>query len=131
MIAIDTNILLRLTLDDSKEQSARARGLIEAAALKGETVYISPIAIAEYVWTLQRGYRLSRSEQVAAVLIYFNRPPFRLFSEGAIEHAIQLFESGTADFSDCLMAAMNSAASVTSTYSFDKAAIADNIFTAI
>ena len=131
MIAIDTNVLLRMSLDDNLEQSAQARGLIEEAAQNGVSVYISPIALAEYVWTLQRGYKLSRIEQVAAVRTYFDRPPFRLFSEGAVENAIDLFETGTADFSDCLMASMNSAASVTSTFSFDKAAIADKIFTAI
>ena len=122
MIAVDTNVLLRLTLMDDEEQLARAAALIESALTGRQSVFINPIVLAEYVWTLARTYRATRQEQSGAVRQYIDRPPYRLFDEALVRSALSAFDNSKADFADCLIGAMNQAVSAPVTYSFDKAA---------
>lgn len=57
MIAIDTNILLRIfEIEDDPEQSSRAREAIEDNA----PVYLHDVVLAEFVWTCRRTFRQSR-----------------------------------------------------------------------
>ena len=128
MIAVDTNVLLRLTLMDDEEQLARAAALIESALAGRQSVFINPIVLAEYVWTLARTYRATRQEQSRAVRQYIDRPPYRLFDEAMVTGALAAFENSKADFADCLIGAMNQAGSAPVTYSFDKAASALEAF---
>ena len=123
MIAVDTNILLRLTLRDDEAQVARAASLIEDARKRRQGVLINPVVLAEYVWTLARTYRASRTEQASAIRQYLDRPPYRLFDPAIVEHALATFEEGKADFADCLIAAMNRAEGAEVTYSFDVAVV--------
>lgn len=122
MIAVDTNILLRLTLVDDQEQLDRSVSFIEEAQADRNVVFINPIVLAEYVWTLARIYRASRQEQASAVRQYIDRPPYRLFDDSIVMEALDLFDASKADFADCLIGAINSASSAEVTYSFDQAA---------
>jgi predicted nucleic-acid-binding protein len=128
MIAVDTNVLLRLTLMDEKAQLEQAAALVEKALASRQDVFINPVVLSEYVWTLARTYRASRQEQSRAVRQYIDRPPYRLFDEALVRSALTAFENSKADFADCLIGAMNQAASAPVTYSFDKAASALEAF---
>lgn len=123
MIAVDTNVLLRLTLRDDEAQVARAAALVEDALKQRQEVLINPVVLAEYVWTLARTYRASRAEQASAVRQYLDLPPYRLFDRVAVKHALIAFEKGKADFADCLIRAMNRAEGAEITYSLDRAAV--------
>ena len=128
MIAIDTNILLRLTVMDDQGQMERARALMEKAHAGRQAVFINAIVLAEYIWTMARTYRANRQEQAAAVRELIDRPPYRLFDEAIVEKALKAFEASKADFGDCLIGAMNQAQSAEVTYSFDEAAAALEAF---
>lgn len=128
MIAIDTNILLRLTVMDDQGQMERARDLMEKALTGRQPVYINAIVLAEYIWTMARTYRANRHEQAAAVRVLIDHPPYRLFDEAIVEKALKAFEASKADFGDCLIGAMNQAQSAEVTYSFDEAAAALEAF---
>ena len=58
MIGIDTNVLLRIfgSDEDDPDQVAAARGLLRTAA----PLFVNPIVLAEFVWTLRRTYKLDR-----------------------------------------------------------------------
>ena len=122
MIAVDTNFLLRLTLKDEMSQAARAVTLIEKTLAERQAALINPVVLCEYVWTLARTYKANRKELADAVRQYLDRPPYKLFDEAAVIHALALFEAGKADFADCLIGAMNQAARANVTYSFDSLA---------
>jgi predicted nucleic-acid-binding protein len=128
VIAIDTNILLRLMVMDNLEQKERAEALLENALTGRQSVFINAIVLAEYVWTMARTYRASRQEQAAAVRELIDRPPYRLFDESIVEKALKAFEASKADFGDCLIGAINQAQSAEVTYSFDEAAAALEAF---
>ena len=122
MIAADTNVLLRLTVNDDPSQTNAAEGRLRKALESRAEIYINPVVLAEFVWTLARTYGAKRAEQTDAVRQYFDRPPYRLFDEPTVRAALELFESSRAGFSDCLIAALNGASGVETTFTFDRAA---------
>jgi predicted nucleic-acid-binding protein len=124
VIAIDTNILLRLTVMDNQEQMEQAQALLERAQASRQAVFINSIVLVEYIWTLARAYRANRQEQAAAVRELIDHPPYLLFDEPIVKKALDAFEASKADFADCLIGAVNQAQSAEVTYSFDEAAAA-------
>jgi predicted nucleic-acid-binding protein len=129
MIAFDTNVLLRLTVLDDAKQAEAASAIVERAIASREDIYINPVALSEFTWTLDRTFKANRREQALAVRQFLDCPPFRMFDSKVVEAALEYFESSKADFSDCLIGAMNEAVPVKTTYTFDKAASSLDVFT--
>jgi predicted nucleic-acid-binding protein len=66
LIGVDSNVLLRLVLADDPRQHKAAQDFIEART-PSDPVYISDMVIAEFMWVLQRTYKLDRSAIVELV----------------------------------------------------------------
>lgn len=128
MIAVDTNILLRLVLGDNHKQQAYALAFIEKALDQKNDIYINAVVLAEFGWSLKRILGATRAEISVAIAHFISCPPFRLFDEETVQNALLLFENSNADFGDCLISAINAALNIDATYSFDKAAIRSNVF---
>ena len=60
MIAIDTNVLVRILIDDPEEmaQTQAARKLARIAG----TVYVPQIVQVECVWVLETAYHINKSD---------------------------------------------------------------------
>lgn len=65
MISLDTNILVRIFVDDAQhpEQCKKVRQTVN----EYQTVYVSQVVQVETVWVLSRAYGFSRKE-IALVL---------------------------------------------------------------
>jgi predicted nucleic-acid-binding protein len=101
VIAVDTNVLVRVLVDDPEETSQveRARRLAKEA---GE-LFVPQVVQVETVWVLTGAYGLDR-EQVTAVLDHLaSNQAFRLQAESCFEAALQLYREGPADFADYLV----------------------------
>ena len=59
---VDTNIFLRFLTNDVPKQAEKCAILIQKLKKGQETVEISVLAAAEIVWTLERFYKLSKSD---------------------------------------------------------------------
>jgi predicted nucleic-acid-binding protein len=97
-IAVDANVLLRAVLDDDPSQHRVAVEALESADL----VAVSLQSLCEFVWVLERSYRVARTDiaaSVRAVLdirnVAVNRP--------AVEAGLSLLEAG-GDFADGIIA---------------------------
>lgn len=79
MISLDTNVLVRLFVDDEQqfEQCLAARQTV----VNYETVYISQIVQAETVWVLSRAYEFSRENIQRVLESLLNNEAFRLENE--------------------------------------------------
>jgi predicted nucleic-acid-binding protein len=66
LIGVDSNVLLRLVLADDPRQHRAAQAFIDARTAS-DPVYISNMVIAEFMWVLQRTYKLERSVVVELV----------------------------------------------------------------
>ena len=59
MIALDTNVLVRLLTRDDEAQARRAKAAFDAQAGEHGGLFIADVVLAELCWTLARAYRLA------------------------------------------------------------------------
>ncbi|HKG85989.1 MAG TPA: type II toxin-antitoxin system VapC family toxin [Beijerinckiaceae bacterium] len=119
MIGIDTNVLLRVLLDDDPGQYARAMGLIKGARQEGP-ILINPIVLAEAVWTLTRKLRTSRAEIVSKVEQILDTDGIEVAFPDAAGRALKEYRAGPADFADYLLAEINLDLGCRTTFTFDE-----------
>ncbi len=105
MIGIDTNILLRLWLNDDPAQSKRIdRLLAEHGGLPG-SLLVTDVVLVEAVWTLKAAFEQDKHTQLIAVRSLFEETAFAFEDREAVTTALTLFESGSCGFADCLVVA--------------------------
>lgn len=120
MIGIDTNLLLRLLLDDDPSQRAKIDTLMNAHASLPGSIMLADVVLVETVWTLQSVYAQPKSALVLAIKGLLAQPAFAFENRLAMEQASTNFVSTSAGFSDCLIAAKLSALGCDFTATFDK-----------
>lgn len=103
MIAVDTNVLLRLLVGDDPSQAAKARRLFDRADAEQKTIWVSDTVLVELVWTLARAYSRDRADIVKALRTLSSHATVVLESAAAVRDATDAFERGRADFADCLL----------------------------
>ena len=60
MLGLDTNVLVRLLIEDDAAQTRRARKLVDAAVTEQEAVLFSLPVLLETEWVLRSRYELPR-----------------------------------------------------------------------
>ncbi len=120
MIGIDTNVLVRLLVQDDAEQSERAQRAVTRAEDAGEAIRIHDVVLAETLWTLARRYKSTRAQLAQTTRALLDAAAFDFERRAEVEHALALFEQSAADFSDCLIFARNAAAGCRATLTFDR-----------
>ena len=103
MIAVDTNVLVRLLVGDDPVQAAKARLLFDRADAQQKTVWVSDTVLVELVWTLARAYSRDRADIVKALRTLSSHATVVLESATAVRDATDAFEVGRADFADCFL----------------------------
>jgi predicted nucleic-acid-binding protein len=107
-IAIDTNILVRILVQDptAPDQCAAARRLVNEATATAEPLLVSLCALLETEWVLRSRYRVSRKSMVAAFIAMLETPGIEFEHDATVEEALYLLDQfPSADFADCLLAA--------------------------
>lgn len=61
---LDTNVLLRLILQDNEPQSKHARSLVEQSQKKELTLFVSTITLFESEWVLRSFYKFDKQDIV-------------------------------------------------------------------
>jgi predicted nucleic-acid-binding protein len=120
MIGIDTNILLRLWLNDAPAQNKRIDALLAAHGNTPESVLVTDVVLAEALWTLHSAYRQDKAAQRLAVRSLLDETAFAFEDRDAIEMALDMFEHHTCGFSDCLVAAKHRRNGCEFTATFDR-----------
>jgi predicted nucleic-acid-binding protein len=98
MLAIDTNVLVRLVVDDDPAQAQIAKERTENGA------WVSHLVLAESIWVLTGSFGLSRAEIVHTVETLLTHPNVAFEDANVIRAALQHFsQRRNVDFSDCLI----------------------------
>ncbi|NRF68847.1 type II toxin-antitoxin system VapC family toxin [Aquincola sp. S2] len=121
MIAVDTNVLVRLLVNDDADQAAKARRFFDAQAEREEPVWVADTVLVELGWTLLRAYGRPRADLVVALRALTAHATVALESPEAVSEALALFERGPADFADCLLCAKARLAGCGGVATFDRA----------
>lgn len=121
MIGIDTNVLLRMVLNDDAEQQAKA--IVFGNRLSEDSPgFVSLIVLVEFSWALISRYGLSKNEVLAAIqrLLKVKTLVFEDFD--AIVVALETSALPQADFADALIAEHNRNLGCSHTVTFDQRA---------
>lgn len=122
MIALDTNVLIRVLVADDPAQTASAEKLLRETLAAGESCFISDPVLCETEWVLDRFYRVPRAEILAALeslLAHLNL--FSFEDSAVVRKALDRYRRGKADFSDFLIGAKAEARGARTTFTFDRA----------
>jgi predicted nucleic-acid-binding protein len=102
MRAVDTNVLVRLLVDDEPDQAAVAQQVMAA-----EPVFVPKTVVLELEWVLRSVYRLSRASIAAGIEGLLATAAIEVEDAVAVSRAVVWFREGL-DFADALHLASSS-----------------------
>jgi predicted nucleic-acid-binding protein len=98
MLAVDTNVLVRLLARDDADQVHAAEAFISKGA------WVSHLVLAETLWVLDSVYDLSRVQIATAIEMLLNHRELSLQDADVVTAALNDYRRRSAvDFSDCLV----------------------------
>ena len=116
MLAVDTNVLVRLLARDDAKQAAAA----DAAVAKG--AWVSQLVLAEAVWVLDAVYGRTPKQLIAALDLLLAHESLVLQDADVVAAALAQFRAKPAlGFSDCLVLEIARKAGHLPLATFDKA----------
>ena len=97
MTAVDTNVLVRIVVNDHPAQSARAAEFLR----QQDRVFLAKTVLLEVEWVLRSAYRLGRREILAILRGILAMGSAEVEDEAAVVQAMRWYEEGL-DFADSL-----------------------------
>ena len=129
MIAIDTNILVRYITQDDLQQAEAAENLLAIYNNKPQSIFINNIVLCEFIWVLEKGYKYTQQQISSTIRIILSTEEFAFEYHNVLWLALEEYELKNTDFSDSLISKLNYNLGYKQTFSFDKSAIKNNLFT--
>ncbi len=99
MIGLDTNLVVRVLVEDDAEQARRVRMLLDEAAEHSEPAFISDIVLSELEWVLEDSYDVPRRQIVEALQALVSNERFQFEDRRRVVRAIDLTGSRRDTFS--------------------------------
>ena len=119
MVALDTNVVVRLLVNDDEAQGRRVRALLSRAVEEGETCLVTHPVLCELVWVLESVYKARHRDIVAAVQGLLSHLAITLHEPDTVRAALDAFQRRRGDFADHLIGAVSVARKARTTYTFD------------
>jgi predicted nucleic-acid-binding protein len=129
VIALDTNVLLRLLLRDEPKQAAVAEKAFASSASPDEPAVINAVVLSEAVWAMRKVYALPKEKVVGILRGLLAQSDISVVPDEPTQRALAAWEQGGAEFSDYLIAEINREIGCSSTFTFDRAAAKAHGFT--
>ena len=120
MIGLDTNILLRLWLNDDPAQNKRIDTLLEQHGSTPGSLLVTDVVLVEAVWTLRSAFDQDKAAQLIALRSLLDEVAFAFEDREAVKEAVNMFEQGNCGFSDCLVVAQHARHGCDFTATFDR-----------
>jgi predicted nucleic-acid-binding protein len=98
MLAVDTNVLVRLLTRDDADQVSAAEAFVSRGA------WVSHLVLAETFWVLSSVYDLTRAQIATAIEMLLNHRELSLQDAEVVTAALDHYRRRPAvEFSDCLV----------------------------
>jgi predicted nucleic-acid-binding protein len=120
VIAVDTDVLVRVFVADEPSQVTKARRVFDDAAEGGARVWIGDTVLVELAWTLSPAYGHDRRDIATALRALASHATVLLESPAAVRSATEAFVQGPGDFAGCLLAMKAAAAGCDRLATFDR-----------
>jgi predicted nucleic-acid-binding protein len=118
MIGLDTNVLVRYIMQDDPSQSTRATALIESLTID-HPGFIGVVSVIELYWVLSSCYELTKDQVGQALNALLRAREIVIDRADQVLRALRVFETGKADFADCLIERTAASAGCEQTMTFD------------
>jgi predicted nucleic-acid-binding protein len=128
LIGLDTNVLVRLLVEDDPRQAGEARRLVADAVSRGELLRIDPVVLCEIAWVLRGAYRVPKRRIVEALEELVSAAELEIGEIDSVRDALGDFRSGRGDLADYVIARLNRAAGCEATATFDRVHRGDSLF---
>ena len=121
MIGVDTNVLVRVAVNDNIAQTTAAQAFL-AERSADDPAFVSAVVLAELAWVLDRAYGFS-NERIEGVFDWVMESA-NIVVERAdlVERALSLAHTARAGIADCIIAAVATDAGASKIVTFDKPA---------
>jgi predicted nucleic-acid-binding protein len=120
VLAVDTNVLVRLLVGDEPAQRRAALSRLERLRRDGESALVGAVVLAETGWVLASSYGYDRKQIVAALRGVLATPPFAVGQRDAVIAALASYEKGRADLADYLILELARAEGCETLLTFDR-----------
>jgi predicted nucleic acid-binding protein len=116
---VDTNILLRFLTGEPHKQASAVRRFFNQAEEQGGVLEISPVVVAETIYTLRSFYEVDREEAITKVQALLRHRCLRVRDEAQVFSALERIRTANVGFADAFLAAGGAAENVP-VLSFDR-----------
>jgi predicted nucleic-acid-binding protein len=123
MIALDTNIILRLIVRDDETQTEDVRAFLHRNDNQQNPPFVSDLVLVETVWVLRSRYRFSREAVGESLRDLFLNTLLEFEGDEYILEVLQIYLDTQADFADIMIAKGAQRAGCRNTVTFDRTAI--------
>lgn len=128
MIAVDTNILVRLLVKDDAAQTRRVVRLFKRLDANGDRARVSDVVLCELVWVLRSVYGFDRARIATTLKQLIAARQLQFDSPDALLRALAAFEAGGGDLADYVIREHAKATGCESIVTFDKALLNEEMF---
>ena len=105
MIGLDTNVVLRLLLNDDLKQRQRAVKAIQQAKVLAVRVTITLAVVLEMEWVLRSTAKMTKPQVLSVFDLLLESYDIEIDNEKALEQALHIYANAAADFAECLFLA--------------------------
>ncbi|SEQ12878.1 Predicted nucleic-acid-binding protein, contains PIN domain [Devosia sp. YR412] len=119
MIGVDTNVLLRLFIQDDPNQNALVTEFF-ANRSTGDPAHISLVVIVELVWALGQAYKYGRDRISLVLERMLDTADIVVEAHDVVREALPHYANSKVDLADLLIAEINRRSGCTTTVTFDK-----------
>ncbi|MBI2600508.1 PIN domain-containing protein [Candidatus Daviesbacteria bacterium] len=120
MILVDTNIILRLILNDSPILSPKARIIFDKITKNKAKIFISLLTISETIFTLERSYKIPKVEIVKSLSQIFKLTNLTVEKQTLVERTFAYYIEKNISFPDAYHVALMQKKKIKQIYSFDE-----------
>ena len=122
MIGLDTNVVVRLFVDDDMKQVQAARSFVAHRCSHEDPGYVNRVSLCELVWVLESvlGYRRAAIVDVVERLLATS--DILVEDDAAARAALATFKKTNVDFADALIGETNHTHGCSATATFDRKA---------
>lgn len=120
MIALDTNVLVRLILHDDEAQARAAERLVVRARRERTPLFVADVVLCELVWVLKSRAGRSRTEIADALDRLFRTELIVLADAGVAERSLEAYRGGKGDFADYLIREQAKSGEANEVVTFDR-----------
>jgi predicted nucleic-acid-binding protein len=119
MIAFDTNVLIRMLIEDDHNQAKLVRNLIIQAETDSEQILVLSEVLIETVWVLESSYQCTRAEIAHFLETLTHTPVFAVAEHSVLREAVSQYKQG-GDFADLVIVFQAKRFQAKKLFSFDK-----------